>query len=517
MTDYGHPLMFGSFITPANGDPAGTVELAVVAERAGLDLVTFQDHPYQPSFLDAWTLLSFVAARTTRVRLAGNVVNLPLRPPAVLARSVASLDLLSGGRAELGLGAGAFWDGIEAMGGRRLSPGQAMRALEEALGIIRQFWDTGARGGVRADGEFYRVTGARRGPAPAHDVGIWLGAYKPKMLALTGRAADGWLPSLPNLEAGGLAGSNKIIDEAAAEAGRSPGEVRRLLNIRGEFSRYSRGQLLGPPGQWAEELADLALTHGVSAFILASDDPDDIRRFGGEVAPAVRELVAAGRSGTASPAPAALAPAKVPQPPGSGALAVVPTPDDGTRRSSVRVWDESTRPAGPAADPGRTYTARDQANARDLLAVHDHLRSELRQIYDLIDQVAAGTMDVGAARSAISETTMRQNNWTLGTYCESYCRVVSIHHTIEDQRLFPHLQAGDPRLAPVIAQLQKEHRVIHDVLDQLDRALVTFVSGPGGIEGLRETTDLLSDTLLSHLAYEERELVEPIARLGLGH
>jgi alkanesulfonate monooxygenase SsuD/methylene tetrahydromethanopterin reductase-like flavin-dependent oxidoreductase (luciferase family) len=194
-----------------------------------------------------------VAARTSRVRLAGNVVNLPLRPPAVLARSVASLDLLSGGRAELGLGAGAFWDGIEAMGGRRLSPGQAMRALEEAIGIIRQFWDAGARGGVRADGEFYRVAGARRGPAPAHDVGIWLGAYRPKMLALTGRAADGWLPSLPNLEAGGLAGGNKIIDEAAVEAGRSPGEVRRLLNIRGEFSRQSRGQLLGPPEQWAEE------------------------------------------------------------------------------------------------------------------------------------------------------------------------------------------------------------------------------------------------------------------------
>ncbi|HEY1672584.1 MAG TPA: LLM class flavin-dependent oxidoreductase, partial [Streptosporangiaceae bacterium] len=104
MTDYGHPLLFGSFITPVAADPERTVGLAVLSEQAGLDLVTFQDHPYQPAFLDTWTLLSYVAARTSRVRLAANVTNLPLRPPAVLARSVASLDLLSGGRAELGLG-----------------------------------------------------------------------------------------------------------------------------------------------------------------------------------------------------------------------------------------------------------------------------------------------------------------------------------------------------------------------------------------------------------------------------
>ncbi len=61
---YGHPLQFGSFLTPANSDPARTVDLAVASEEAGLDLVTFQDHPYQPGFLDTWTLLSFVAART---------------------------------------------------------------------------------------------------------------------------------------------------------------------------------------------------------------------------------------------------------------------------------------------------------------------------------------------------------------------------------------------------------------------------------------------------------------------
>jgi hemerythrin-like domain-containing protein len=110
--------------------------------------------------------------------------------------------------------------------------------------------------------------------------------------------------------------------------------------------------------------------------------------------------------------------------------------------------------------------------------------------------------------------TMRQNNWTVGVYCESYCRVVTTHHTIEDQSVFPHLRARDPRLAPVIDRLQEEHHAIHGVLEEVDRALVAFVSDPDGIKQLRAAADLLTDTLLSHLAYEERELVEPLARLG---
>jgi hemerythrin-like domain-containing protein len=531
VTGYGHPLLFGSFISPAAGDPERTVALAVLSEQAGLDLVTFQDHPYQPAFLDTWTLLSYVAARTSRVRLAANVTNLPLRPSAVLARAVASLDLLSGGRAELGLGAGAFWDAIEAMGGRRLRPGQARQALGEAIEVIRQTWAAGQRGGVRVNGEFYQVNGAKRGPAPAHDVGIWLGAYKPGMLALTGRAADGWLPSLSYLQPGDLAAGNKLIDEAAQQAGRSPDQIRRLLNVSGRFAPVGRGPLDGPAEQWAEELADLALSDGISAFIFAGDDPDDLRRFAGEVAPAVRELVAAGQT-TAWPAPSATAatsalaaagtgPASSTTRPAmtGGAFTVVPTPDDGIRRSATRVWDEADRPAGPARDPARTYTAQEQAGGRHLIEVHDALRAELDQIFDLIDQVAAGTMNAATARSHINEMTMRQNNWTLGSYCESYCRLVTVHHTIEDQSLFPYLRHRDPRLGPVIERLQAEHRVIHDVLDGVDRALVTFISAAdrgAALAGLRAAADLLSDTLRSHLSYEERELVEPIARLGAG-
>jgi alkanesulfonate monooxygenase SsuD/methylene tetrahydromethanopterin reductase-like flavin-dependent oxidoreductase (luciferase family) len=299
MTDYGHDLLFGTFATPRAQPPQHAVELAVAADRAGLDLVTLQDHPYQPAFHDTWTLLSYIAARTERVHLAPNVLNLPLRQPAVLARAAASLDLLSGGRVELGIGTGSFWDAIEAMGGPRRSPGESIRALDEAIGIIRALWDTSERGGVRIEGDHYRVKGAKRGPAPAHDIGIWIGAYKPRILKLTGRVSDGWLPSLGYLQGGpaDLAEMNRHIDEGAAEAGRDPSAIRRLMNINGQFAPSNQGFLAGPPEQWAEELAGLTLDYGITGFILAADDAYTIEAFAAEVAPATRELVAGARSG----------------------------------------------------------------------------------------------------------------------------------------------------------------------------------------------------------------------------
>jgi alkanesulfonate monooxygenase SsuD/methylene tetrahydromethanopterin reductase-like flavin-dependent oxidoreductase (luciferase family)/FAD/FMN-containing dehydrogenase len=279
VTYYGHELAFGTFITPQAGRPEDAVALAQRTERAGLDLVTFQDHPYQPAFLDTWTLLSWVAAQTERVGLAPNVINLPLRPPVVLARAAASLDLLSGGRFELGLGAGAFWDAIEAAGGPRRTPGQSVDALSEAIDVIRAVWHPEERRGVYVDGEHYRVHGAKRGPAPAHEIEIWLGALKPRMLRLIGAKADGWLPSLAYLQDGDLERGNRIIDEAARAAGRDPREIRRLLNVPGDLT--------------VEQLLPFALEHGVSTFISMADDPATIERWGGEVAPALRAAVAA--------------------------------------------------------------------------------------------------------------------------------------------------------------------------------------------------------------------------------
>jgi alkanesulfonate monooxygenase SsuD/methylene tetrahydromethanopterin reductase-like flavin-dependent oxidoreductase (luciferase family)/hemerythrin-like domain-containing protein len=521
MADYGHDLLFGTFLTPAADDAERVVELAQLTEQVGLDMVSVQDHPYQPAFLDTWTLLSVIAARTTRVRVFPNVANLPLRPPAVLARSAASLDILSGGRAELGLGAGAFWEAIAAMGGPRRNPAESVAALEEAIAVIRALWTPGR--GVKLDGEHYRVHGAKPGPFPVHDLGIWLGAYKPRMLRLTGRAADGWLPSAGYAGPDQLPAMNQIIDEAAAAVGRPPHAVRRLYNITGTFTATGGGFLQGPPAVWAEQLAELTLEQGFSAYILAADSPDAVRRFAAEVAPAVRELVAterARRTGTGQPAapgertlPPPAAPRTTDHVPG-GALAATPTPDDGVRLSDVRVWDESTRPTGPPRDPDPRYTRHEQASGQHLIDVHDHLRAELEQIRALIDQVSAGAMEPGIARSHINTMTMRQNNWTLGAYCESYCRIVTTHHTLEDQSVFPHLRRSDPRLAPVIDRLEEEHRAIHEVLERVDRALVAFVTTPDGMTDLRTAVDLLTDTLRSHLAYEEKELVEPLARLG---
>jgi Luciferase-like monooxygenase/Hemerythrin HHE cation binding domain len=514
--DYGHELAFGSFITPAAGDADLVVALARLSERVGLDLVTFQDHPYQPAFLDTWTLLAYVAASTERITLSPNVLNLPLRHPGVIARSVASLDLLSGGRVELGLGAGAFWEAIEAMGGRKLTPAQAVDALEEAIRVIRETWATSEPGGVRVDGDYYRVLGAKRGPAPAHDVNIWLGAYKPRMLRLTGRTADGWLPSLSYVPGGpaGLAELNAIIDESALEAGRKPEAVRRLLNITGTLGASSRGFLDGPADQWAEELAGAALEHGISTFILGSDDPATLQRFASEVVPLVRELVEAERVSPVEAPSDEATPHEQPEQPELPAFAAIATADDGARLSSRRVWDEETRPVAPPPPAGYEYRPGAEQLGEHLVQVHDHLRGELKQVRDLIQQVKVGALAAGNARSAINEMTMRQNDWTLGAYCASYCRVVTGHHSLEDAQVFPHLRRADANLAPVIDRLVEEHLVIHDVLEEVDRALVAFIRDSEDFTELDEAIAVLSDALLSHLSYEERQIIEPLARLG---
>lgn len=517
MTDYGHPLRFGTFLTPLAATAHRVVDLAVLTEQVGLDLVTVQDHPYQARFLDTWTLLSVIAARTERVTVAPNVANLPLRPPVVLARSVATLDLLSDGRVELGLGAGGFADAIAAVGGPRLTAPQRVDALEEALRIVRAVWDDAGARSIREDGEHYSVRGAHPGPRPAHDVEIWLGAIKPRMLRLTGAHADGWLPSLAYVGVDALPAMNAAIDAAAVDAGRDPRDIRRLYNVNGDFRGDGRGLLNGPAAVWVEQLAELTLAQGMSTYVLASDDADDIRRFAAEVAPGVRELVAAERSGT-TPHANAVEPARerleVPPRPATPNLDVVPTPDDGTRLSAERAWDESTRPTGPVPQADRAYTAQEQAAGQHLVDVHDALRSELTQLRDLVEQVSIGQAGVGDARSHIATMTLRQNNWTLGVYCASYCRIVTGHHSLEDQSVFPHLRSRDPRLAPVIDRLEAEHHVIADVLERVDQALVAMVSAPDGLAQVRAAVDLLTDTLLSHLAYEERELVEPLARLG---
>lgn len=291
MSDYGRPVEFGYFLVPNADDPL--IETARLADGLGLDLIGVQDHPYQRRYVDTWTLLSVIAASTSRIRVFPDVASLPLRPPAVLAKSAASLDLLSGGRAELGLGAGAFWDAIEAYGGPRRTPREAIGALEEAITVIRAIW-SGERN-LRVEGEHYRLAGAQAGPVPAHPMGIWLGVGGPKALALAGRLADGWLPSSSWAGPERLPELNGRIDEAAVAAGREPSAVRRLYNVNGVITEgRSDGFLKGPVEQWVEELTDLAVGHGMDSFVLwpEGEQEGQLRRFAEEVVPEVRRQVA---------------------------------------------------------------------------------------------------------------------------------------------------------------------------------------------------------------------------------
>ena len=255
------------------------------------------------------------------------------------------LDLLSGGRVELGLGAGAFWDAIVAVGGPLRTPGQAVDALAEAIDVIRAAWNAGG-GAIRHEGEHYQVVGAHPGPAPAHDVEIWLGAYKPRMLGLTGTKADGWLPSMGYADLADLPAMNAAIDRAAEAAGRRPAAVRRLFNVNGAFGSgggflqgdrgLGRAARRAHAGHRDERVHPLGVLRGRRPAV----------RRGGRARGARAGDRRARGAGEPAPAPAAARP-----PPPTAPLAAAPTPDDGTRLSDERPWDETTRPAGPGPDP----------------------------------------------------------------------------------------------------------------------------------------------------------------------
>lgn len=279
------PIKLGVFLVPDATDAASTLTQILAADQAELDFVAVQDHPYQWRFFDTWTLLAYAAGRTGRVRLVPDVLNLPLRLPTVVAKSAASLDVLSGGRVELGIGAGGFWDAVEAMGGPRRTPRESVEALEEAVAILRAFW-SGERS-VNFQGRHYQVKGAHPGPPPAHPVGIWIGAYGPRMLKLTGRLGDGWLPSLGGhyLRPEDVPGRQAAIDEAARSAGRDPDQIERAVNVM---------ELDGSSRSGSEQLAQIATELRFSTLLVGvpSEDPVGfVRRLGEDVAPRVRELV----------------------------------------------------------------------------------------------------------------------------------------------------------------------------------------------------------------------------------
>jgi alkanesulfonate monooxygenase SsuD/methylene tetrahydromethanopterin reductase-like flavin-dependent oxidoreductase (luciferase family) len=291
--DNGRDVEFGYFPAPNADDYPAIVEQTRIADDTGLDLIGIQDHPYQRRFLDTFSLISDLAARTHRVRFFPDVANLPLRHPSVMAKAAASIDRISGGRFELGLGAGGFWDAIEGMDGPRRKPRQAVDSLAEAIEVIRLLW-SGDRN-LRFEGRHYRLKGIHSGPVPAHDIGIWIGAARPRMLNLIGRLADGWIPSSGFMPPDRLPEMHDRIDIAADAAGRKPSEVRRIYNVSGTITDGERGGFLeGPASYWGDQLTRLAVELGMDAFIFwpAAEPTTQLRRFAEEVAPEVRDAVA---------------------------------------------------------------------------------------------------------------------------------------------------------------------------------------------------------------------------------
>lgn len=293
MADYGNSLQFGLSVTPATDGIEQIAEFVELADETGLDLIAIQDHPYNSTYLDTWTLISHLAARTERVRFFPDVANLALRPPAMLAKAAATLDMLSKGRIELGIGSGAYWDAIVAMGGKRLSPAEAVEATEEAIQVFRLAW--GTQRGVSFEGRHYQLHGYQPGPTPIHPIGIWVGALKPRMLDLIGRRADGWVAPLNiYLPPEQAPAAQATIDEGARTAGRDPSEIRRIANVLGSIDagRGGRG-LHGSSEEWAQTLATWATEIGFDMFVFwtSIESREQVERFARQVVPRTRELV----------------------------------------------------------------------------------------------------------------------------------------------------------------------------------------------------------------------------------
>lgn len=306
MNEHDRPLpRFGASIDPSVHNLELSFRLARLADENGLDMITCQDHPYNRNHLDTWTLLSALAMHTQRAHLATNVANLPLRPPVMLAKAAATLDVLSGGRFEMGLGTGFNWAGVSAMGGEKRSPGEAVTAYEEAIQILRGFWDN-AGGSLKFEGETYAARGARPGPVPAHRIPIWTGAYGPRMLDLTGRLADGTLFTSNYLAPDGLDRANRLIDRGAQKAGRPITDVRRGYNIMGRIDQdhhapgdWKEGQLRGGVTGWVNEILRLYNQQRMDTFIFWPLDGDEERQvevFAGQVVPQVKEQLESSRS-----------------------------------------------------------------------------------------------------------------------------------------------------------------------------------------------------------------------------
>lgn len=281
-------ILFGLDVSTSAAPGADPVAEAARAERLGFDFVSATDHPGagHPNF-ELWTLLTWIAARTERIRVATRVLAVPLRPPALVAKAAESLARLSGGRLVLGLGAGGSEEELRSYGAAAGGPRERIDGLVDAVRIIRGLW---SQPETTHEGAAHRVESARLEPKPAHPIPLWLGTFGPRALEVTGRYADGWIPSFGYVAAGQLPAMRAQVRAAAEAVGRDPDELTCALNVVVTLGAEDESPFTGSPERVAEGL----LRHvglGFTAFnvILHGDDvPAQAELLAGEVLPVVR-------------------------------------------------------------------------------------------------------------------------------------------------------------------------------------------------------------------------------------
>lgn len=288
-------LTFGLNLPTATADGADPAGMALRAEELGFDFISSSDHPcgVSPSF-ETWTMLTWAAASTSRIRIATRVLGMPYRAPAMVAKMGETLHRLSQGRLILGLGGGFADEEFRAFGLRVPTPKEKTDGLEEGIKVIRGLW---TQPGFSFAGDVYSVEAADLEPKPARPIPIWLGTYAPRALAVTGRLADGWIPSLAFAPPEQVRELRERVLAAAQAAGRDPSEITCVYNVPvrvDERTRSTPELVAGSPEAVAEQIAGFAAL-GFSAFNFMADlagPVDQADRLAHEVLPLVRQAVA---------------------------------------------------------------------------------------------------------------------------------------------------------------------------------------------------------------------------------
>ncbi len=284
-------VLFGVNVSTSAARGANPVADAMRAEALGYDFISANDHPCgsEPSY-ELWTMLTWIAAKTSRIKVASRVLGVPYRPPAMVAKMAESLDRFSDGRLILGVGGGYSDEEFRAFGLNVPAPKDKIDGLEEAVRIIRGLWSSA---GFTFEGKHHHTEEAQMEPKPSHHIPIWLGTFGKRSLAVTGRVADGWIPTFAMATPDDVPVMRDRIFEAAHSVGRNPDDITLAYNLdfRIQETRSSEpGVVTGSPQRMAEQLLSfVALGFTAMNFSPAGDESErQVDRLAQEVLPMVR-------------------------------------------------------------------------------------------------------------------------------------------------------------------------------------------------------------------------------------